>query len=146
MASEKSEIPTEYLPDLKIPVELAGLDIERLGKEKVDSLKDAIKEIHDMIEERKRLSIEFVRQGEAMKTEITNFLKENAVVGEDDTEFARERAELRKKQIEISESQQQERINSWKDIAELKKELREREKELYEKESRAQMLGKILGA
>ena len=79
-----------------------------------------------------------------MKANIHNFLLENAPKGEDDSEFTRERAELRKKQIEISELQLNEKINCWRDVALLKKELRENTKELSEKESRAEMIGKIL--
>ncbi len=117
---------------------------DSVGKAKVDSLKDLISEVDGMIVERKILSKKFVKEGEGMKGKIHNFLLENAPKGEDDSEFARERAELRKKQIEISEMQLNEKIGCWRDIALLKKELRENTKELSEKESRAEMLGKIL--
>jgi hypothetical protein len=117
---------------------------DSVGKAKVDSLKDLIVEVDEMITERKILSKKFVKEGEGMKNKIHNFLLENAPKGEDDSEFARERAELRKKQIEISELQLNEKIGCWRDIALLKKELRENSKELNEKESRAEMLGKIL--
>ena len=69
---------------------------------------------------------------------------QNAPAGEDDSEFARERSELRKKKIEISELQLNEKVNCWRDIALLKKEMRESERELNEKKSRSDMLGKIL--
>jgi hypothetical protein len=117
---------------------------DSVGKAKVDSLKDLIVEVDEMITERKVLSKKFVKEGENMKVKIHNFLLENAPKGEDDSEFARERSELRKKQIEISELQLNEKIGCWRDIALLKKELRENTKELNEKESRAEMLGKIL--
>ena len=97
-----------------------------------------------MIEERKILSRRFIKEGEKMKSNINNFLLENAPKGEDDSEFTRERAELRKKQIDISELQLNEKVNAWTDIALLKKEMRESIKELNEKESRAEMLGRIL--
>ncbi|MFH0711841.1 MAG: hypothetical protein V1889_01915 [archaeon] len=118
--------------------------INSVGKAKVDSLKDLVIEINEMIKERETLSKRFVKEGENMKANINNFLLENAPKGEDDSEFTRERAELRKKQIEISELQLNEKINCWRDIALLKKELRENTKELSEKESRAEMIGKIL--
>jgi len=115
-----------------------------MGKAKLDSLKERVKEIETMIEERSVLSRKFIKEGENMKTNINNFLMENAPKGEDDSEFARERADLRKKQIEISELQLNEKIGCWRDVALLKKEMRESMKELNEKESRAVMLGNIL--
>jgi hypothetical protein len=118
--------------------------INQVGTIKVDSLKETVKEIEDLIKERENLSLWFIKDAEKMKTSINNFLLENAPKGEDDSEFARERAELRKKQIEISELQLNEKIGCWRDIALLKKELREREKELSEKTSRTEALAKIL--
>jgi hypothetical protein len=117
---------------------------DSVGKAKVDSLKERVTEVETMIGERNTLSRRFIKEGEKMKTNINNFLSENAPKGEDDSEFTRERAELRKKQIDISELQLNEKIGCWRDIALLKKEMRESMKELNEKESRAEMLGKIL--
>lgn len=117
---------------------------DSVGKAKVDSLKDQITEVETMVKERSVLSRRFIKEGEKMKTSINNFLLENAPKGEDDSEFTRERAELRKKQMDISELQLNEKIGCWRDIALLKKEMRESMKELNEKESRADMLGRIL--
>jgi len=119
-------------------------DFDAVGKAKLDSLKERIEEIEEMIKERNTLSKNFIKEGEDMKTNIKNFLMENAPEGEDDSEFARERSELRKKQIEISELQLNEKVNCWRDIALLKKEMRESSRELNEKKSRADMLGRIL--
>ena len=65
--------------------------------------------------------------------------------GEDDSEFTRERAELRKKQIDISELQLNEKVGCWRDIALLKRELREWGSELSQKTSRADTIRRILG-
>ena len=119
-------------------------EISSVGKAKVDSLKDLVIEINEMMKQREILSKRFIKEGESMKANIHNFLLENAPKGEDDSEFTRERAELRKKQIEISELQLNEKVNCWRDVALLKKELRENTKELTEKESRAKIIGKIL--
>jgi hypothetical protein len=119
-------------------------EFNTIGKAKLDSIKDIILEIEGMVGERKVLSNKFIEEGEKMKTKIHNFLLENAPKGEDDSEFARERAELRKKQIEISELQLNEKIGCWRDISLLKKELRENTKELNEKENRTEMFEKIL--
>ena len=117
---------------------------DSVGKAKVDSLKERVTEVEAMVKERELLSRRFIKEGEKMKTNINNFLLENAPKGEDDSEFTRERAELRKKQMDISELQLNEKVGCWRDIALLKKEMRESVKELNDKESRADMLGKIL--
>jgi len=118
--------------------------VDSLGDIKVDSLKELVEEIENLIKERENLSESFIKEAEKMKTNINNFLLENAPRGEDDSEFVRERAELRKKQIDISEHQLNEKVGCWRDIALLKKELRDKEKELSEKTSRAEMLKGIL--
>jgi len=118
--------------------------ISSLGEVKVESLKEVIEEIDNLIKERENLSESFIKEGDKMKSDIKNFLLENAPRHDDDSEFARERAELRKKQIEIQELQLNEKVGCWRDIALLKRELREREKELSEKTSRAEMLSRIL--
>jgi hypothetical protein len=118
---------------------------EGMGHIKVDSLKEAIKEIEMQIEERKVISASFDREGEKMKRDISNFLLENSPKGIDDTEFARERAELRKKGIEINEMQLKERVDCWRDVVTLKRDLREKQKELFERENRLDTINKILG-
>jgi hypothetical protein len=115
-----------------------------VGKAKLDSIQSNLEELKGMIKERNTLSTNFVKEGERMKGDIKTFLIENAPEGEGDSEFARERAELRKKQIEISELQLNEKVNCWRDIALLKREMRENLRELNEKKSRSDMLGKIL--
>jgi seryl-tRNA synthetase len=119
-------------------------DFKGMGNSKVDSLKELVSEINTLIKEREKLSQDFIKEGDKMKRDLNNFLLENAPKGEDDSEFARERAELRKKQVDLSEIQLNERIGCWRDVALLKKELRDKEQELTEKEGRAQMLGRIL--
>lgn len=140
---KNSEIP--YSPDNGNMWNTSNNGFDSVGRSKVDALKGLVDEVDGMIREREFLSEKFIREGESMKQSINNFLLENAPKGEDDSEFARERAELRKKQIEISEMQLNEKVGCWRDIAILKRELRESTRELNEKTSRADMLGKILG-
>ena len=135
------EIPQKYLSENTWDT---SENFSSVGKAKVDSLKDIVQEIEGMIDERNTLSDKFIKEGEGMKNSINNFLLENAIKGEDDSEFTRERAELRKKQIDISELQLNEKIGCWRDISMLKKELRENTRQINEKENRAEMLGKIL--
>jgi hypothetical protein len=138
---KKSGIPTKYVQENPWNTS-EGLGA--VGQAKVESLKELINEVEEMIKERNKLSGSFIKEGEKMKTKIHNFILENAPKGEDDSEFTRERAELRKKQIDISELQLNERVGCWRDIALLKKELRENSMELTEKESRTEMIGNIL--
>ena len=119
-------------------------NLESIGKAKLTSIKETILEIEKLIKERDNLSQEFITEGEQMKRDIKNFLLENTVKGEDDSEFSRERSDLRKKQIEISELQLNERVGCWRDIALLKRELRDKTKELSEKVSRAEIFESIL--
>ncbi len=119
--------------------------LNTLGKVKIDSLKENINEIEDQLSERQDISSEFEKEGEKMKRDINNFLSENSPKGEDDSEFARERAELRRKKIEISEMQLNEKVNCWKDVVLLKKDLREKQKELFERENRMETINQILG-
>ncbi len=124
----------------------SGNSIGSIGQDKVNSLKRTISEIQKLIQERNILSQNFLREGDEIKLEISNFLLdiENspAVLGDKDPII--EKNSLRNKKVEISEHQLNEKINCWKDIALLKKELRENEKELAEKEARFIELNNIL--
>ena len=120
---------------------------QNMGKGRIDSLKEAISEIEFLIDERESLSNVICREIDKMKNEIENFLlSTNSIdlsnMTKDD--LFRERSGLRQKQVEVSEFQMNERINCWRDVAQLKKELREMQKELNEKAERANVLGKIL--
>lgn len=115
------------------------------GKEKVESIKESIEEIEELIVSREDLSEEIFNEGEKIKTEINNALMEKKV-SEDPNDIlgAKEKTELKKKKIEISELQLNEKVSCWKDIALLKKELRERSRELSEKQGRLDAIDKIL--
>ena len=136
---------TTSLQKLKNPEKAeTAIAVEDFGKEKIDALKDSIVELNSMIANRNKLSNDVIDDGERVKMEITNFLEENKIKNPEDPIEAQERSALRRKKVDICELQMSEKINCWKDIAELKKELRDREKELSEKESRLDMLGRIL--
>lgn len=138
---EISEIPGNTYQGSNISTE----SIENLGKVKVNALKESISEIGHQLEERRKISREFEREGNKMKMNINNFLLENTPAGEDDSDFARERAELRRKQIDISEMQLNEMVNCWRDVVLLQKDLRDKQKELFERESRMNAINDILG-
>jgi NAD-dependent DNA ligase len=133
------------LQELKNPERSeTAIAVEDIGKEKIEALKDSIEELNVMIENREKLSGEVIDDGEKMKMEIGNFLEENKIKNPEDPVEAQERSALRRKKVDICELQLNEKINSWRDIAELKKELRDKEKELSEKEARLNMLNGIL--
>jgi hypothetical protein len=116
-----------------------------IGLEKIDSIKESITEIEELIDGREGLSKEIFEEGEKLKREINNTLMEKRVSQDpNDILGAKERTELAKKKIEISELQLNEKVSCWKDVALLKKELRERQKELSEREGRKEVLDKIL--
>lgn len=123
-----------------------GSMLESVGQERIDSLKKAIQEIKHLVDERQKLSLAFIKEGEDLKSEISNLIIENEstlrALGQN--EALVEKNALRNKKVEISELQLNEKINCWKDIALLKKELRIYEKELSEKESRINELNDIL--
>jgi hypothetical protein len=123
-----------------------GSMLESVGQERIDSLKKAIIEIKHLVEERKKLSLDFIKEGEQLKSEISNLILENesTLRAFGQSEALTEKNSLRNKKVEISELQLNEKINCWKDIALLKKELRIYEKELSEKESRINELNDIL--
>ncbi len=120
--------------------------IDSVGQERIDSLKKAVSEIKQLIEERKKLSLEFIKEGESIKSEISNLIliNENTLRALGQNEALIEKNALRNKQVEISELQLNEKIDCWKDIALLKKELRTYEKELSEKQGRIKELNDIL--
>ena len=116
-----------------------------IGKEKLDSLKESIEEIEELIISRKKLSKRIFEEVEKEKRALDNFILEvdakNSVAEIDDV---REKISLRQKRVELSELQLNEKVSSWKDVALLKKELREKQRELNEKQGRLDMFGKIL--
>jgi len=121
--------------------------IPEMGKEKLASLKQAISEIKDSVKEREELSRKNFQEGEKIKTEINNFLIENETLGVGDIdprELLKEKNELRKKKMDISEMQLNEKIGCWRDIAQLKKEMREYERELNDKQERATFLNSLM--
>lgn len=124
--------------------EKGALDL--VGQERIASLKKAVSEIKQLIEERKKLSLEFIKEGEAIKSEISNLIltNESTLRALGQNEALIEKNALRNKKVEISELQLNEKIDCWKDIALLKKELRLYEKELSEKEGRIKELNDIL--
>lgn len=133
----KSPIILENLED-------SGLDaksIQNINSGKIESLVQSIKEIEKMIKEREAVSKDLVGEAEKIKLKMENLLLSTKL---EDSDSVKEQLAFRQKQVEISELQLNERINAWRDIAQLKKELREHEQELNEKKIRVEMLNNLL--
>jgi len=141
-----SEIPLKE--DEKPSIEwnkISEKSLENIGKEKIESLRIAVNEIKQLIQEREKLSKSVIDDAEKEKRAIDNFMLDvEAKMEAGDIEGERERIALRQKRVDISELQLHERISAWQDIAKLKQELREKEKELSEKLGRMEMFGKLL--
>lgn len=114
---------------------------EIVGKSNTDSMKEAVRELNQLIKERENLSNNFNQDAEKIKSEISNFMAE---IKTSNPEVIKEKVTLKQKQIDISELQLKEKVNCWQDIAKLKQELRERELGLNEKQGRMDVLDRIL--
>lgn len=133
------------LENLEIAGNPTTESLSEIGKEKISALKESIKEINSLITNRQSLSKQFFEDGEKIKTEINNYILENDRIPlADQREILREKNDLRHKKVEIAESQLKERIDCWKDIANLKKERRIYERELQERLARLNMLNDFL--
>lgn len=84
--------------------------LQKVGREKIKSLKNAIKEIDYLIKQREALSEKISNEVEKIKTEIENFLLKTEAV---DSEGFKERSGLRQKQVGISELQLNEKVNCY---------------------------------
>ena len=114
---------------------------EIIGKGNTNSMKEAVKELNQLIGERENLSNNFSQEAEKIKNDINNFVGD---LKTSHPEVIKEKVALKQKQIDISELQLKEKVNCWQDIAKLKQELRERELGLNEKQGRMDILDKIL--
>lgn len=135
------------------PVENPGIDMlkeyiksksdifQRLGEDKQDSLKDSVEDINKLISERENLTKDIFKDIDKIKTDINNFILQLG-----DPSNKEEQLKLRQKQVEIELLKIQEKVNSFRDIATLKKELRERNMEITEKETRSDILDQILSS
>ncbi|MCX6711929.1 MAG: hypothetical protein NT139_02745 [Candidatus Woesearchaeota archaeon] len=137
---------TKYVPhqkkedNLDIFNTLHSLDIfNTLHSEKIDSIKDTLKEIELLIQQREQLTLDLFKDIDKVKTSI-----DNIVLQLGNQTNLKEQMMLKQKQIEIEEFRLQEKVNAWRDIALLKKELRDRVKEVKDRESRVDILDKIL--
>jgi len=110
-----------------------------LGKSQIESIKGAIDEINAQIENREDLKAMMLRQFDAIKMEINNNMQK--ISAEIDVQ---QQIMLFNSLIDIEKLKQQEELNAWRDIAQLRKELREHLKEVRELEIKSEELESLL--
>jgi len=101
----------------------------------LDSIKEAMAEINEMIIEREKLRVEISFDLEKVGLKFTNFLTEKK-----ETLSPEQAIEIQRKIIDLEEDKAREKLNAWKDIALLRKELREYKFTLKEKKDGMDML------
>jgi RNA processing factor Prp31 len=114
-----------------------------LQGDKIGSLKKAIEDLQELIKLRERLNKEIFDDITQMKLDVTNFLNSVPSGGTFNPAIVSEQLKLWQKQVEIDQIRVREKLDCWRDIAELRKELRERIQEYNERESRVSVLDKI---
>jgi hypothetical protein len=110
--------------------------LKDMQDQKVFSVKEAIDDINDYLGKRKEVNDSINSHAEQVKTMINNFIMELSSREPDQKLLL----ELRKKLIEMEEIKIEEKLNFFRDTAELKRELRETLKEFREKESKNTIL------
>ena len=133
----------DYVP-LSKQEEMNSIEAEGLFKDlqmnKLDSITEAIKEIKLMIQEREQLKKEIFKDLDKIGMKIGNFLSEK----KEDISIE-EMIELQRKSIEVEENKAREKLNAWRDIANLKRELREHLTDLKEKQDSMDVFENIVG-
>jgi hypothetical protein len=130
------------LDDFKSHYKSTSMDslLQDLQGNKMGNVREVIDDIEAMITERKQLQKEVFSDVDKIMMGMNNFL-----VTKGEKIDAVKEAELREKLLEIEAFKLNEKINTFRDIAALKKELRERLHEYREQEQNATMLNDLLG-
>lgn len=114
---------------------------KNMSDSKIMNAKEVIDDINELIDERKSLQQELFKDINGILLNINNFLSSTG-----DKIDAVEKLKLQQKLIEIEEFKMQEKVNAFRDIANLKRELRDRMQEYKDQQSNASVLDKILEA
>ncbi len=121
-----------------------GNEIDAIMKElqdqKIYSIEEAISDIHNYIKNREGVNKDIEAHVERVKSMINNFIMELSNRDPDQKLLL----ELRKKLIEMEEIKIQERLNFFRDTAELKAELRETMREYREKKNKGSLLDELM--
>jgi hypothetical protein len=115
--------------------------LDEMNEKRVVALRDAITEIQEQIKFRQKLHEEMMKNLEELKSSINNMIPS---IPHPTFEFQKFMVEMRKKLVEADEMKVKEKLDCFRDIAQLKKELREWLREFTEKEKSASFLGELL--
>ena len=123
---------------------------KNISKDKIEPIKEVIEEINFLIANRTEVHNEMNKSIDKMQLQIDNFLlnmpkikseRENTNLG---GELVKAMSEMRKMKIELEQIRLDEKLNYWRDVAQLKRELREYARELKEKESKSDLLDSLI--
>jgi hypothetical protein len=143
----KEKLPNEdyVIPDITATPDATEL-FKNLSEDKLASVKELIADIEVMIANRNELNKEILKQLDKVNLELDNTITkfQGTASAANSGEIMKVLGELRKKKVELEELKLQEKLNFWRDVAQLKKELREHIKELREKESKSSLIDTLL--
>lgn len=139
------KLKKDYLTPPKSPDEL----LRSLHEERLDTFRDAVKDIEEQIIQRQRLHGEIMTDLDAVKSSIRENLplelqRELLIASARDPETFRVLGEVLRQQAELDMLRVREKLDEWRDIAKLKEEFRERKQQLREAEGKAGILEEIL--
>lgn len=140
--------------DYKTNKDLASFEasemFKNISKEKLEPIKEVIQEVEFLISNRADVHNEMNQAIDKMQLEIDNFLIGLPQINVIDTnpnlggELVKAMAEFRKMKIELEQIRLDEKLNYWRDVAQLKRELREYAREFKEKESKSDLLDSLI--
>lgn len=123
----------------------SDLIFKGLQESKLGTIQGVIDDINELIGQREDMSKLLLKDFDKMKMEVGTVLMQNQDHMKLNPELIKERLELRKKIVDLDEAKINEKVNSWRDVAMLKKELRESVKEFKESENSIDILDQIIG-
>jgi glutamine synthetase type III len=123
----------------------SDLIFKGLQESKLGTIQGVIDDINELIGQREDMSKLLLKDFDKMKLEVGTVLMQSQDHMKLNPELIKERLELRKKIVDLEEARINEKVNSWRDVAMLKKELRESVKEFKESENSIDILDQIIG-
>lgn len=122
-------------------METQNSNIEKVFREMRDSqnlsLQQEINDIDELINKRDVLHKEIFNDLDEVKTILRN---QEIDAGVEPSRLA----DIRRKSVDLEELKIQEKLNHWRDIADLKKELRERMKEFRDSQNKTNLLDSLI--
>ena len=146
----KEKMPNEdyVLPDITKDIDATSL-FKNLSEDKVESVKEMVRDIEIMMINRKELNKEIIEHLDKVSLSLDNSILElrsamNNTNITNSGEVIKALSELKKEKVQLEELKSAEKLNFWRDVAMLKRELREHIKELREKESKSDLIDTLL--